>query len=356
MIHGIQVPKSFPYSQAGSFSWVGLLTAIGLWAVAVAGCHPLTEEEPSEQAPAGEYQTRTVRIAFLNTHLLPDVALRVAGSRSDSDYRATAIAERLAGYDVIGLCETFDNLRAEALIERLREVSPQEWYTVRSPERTERRSEGGLLLASRFPIEDSSWRRYEHSTGLLQDGLAGKGVLHARLRLAEGPTGLVDCFLTHLDSQSANVRRQQVSELDTFMAELCAVERPIVLLGDLNIAADVPAEPVGGSVPTGDREPADPESTPYHWLLSQLHSAGEPLVDVWSAVGQGPGGTSDALAQGGGRRIDYIFLSPQRENAPALFEPHSAAVLPLLDEAVSEGSLSDHAAVTCEAVFHWRPE
>lgn len=57
----------------------------------------------SERVPAV-----SLRILAHNVHLLPNVALKVAGNRGDTKYRAKQIGKKLAAYDIVGLCEVFD--------------------------------------------------------------------------------------------------------------------------------------------------------------------------------------------------------------------------------------------------------
>ena len=312
-----------------------------------AGCQggELTRTPPTEAELPGPHAT-TLNIVTLNTHLLPEVAIHVAGRRGAGDYRAGAIPGRLAGYDILGLCETFDNERTEILLAAFQEQAGTEWHHVRSPQRTERLSAGGLLLISRFPIEESHWLQFENASRITQDGLARKGVLHARLRIAPGENGLVDCFLTHLDSQVQSVRLAQVREMAAFMTEHSTPERPMILLGDLNITADPPG--------TTYESLAEGESpTSYLWLMEGLKPQGEPLIDVWAEVGEGPGHTLHDLPENGGRRVDYILLGTSQGALPAGLRLHDAYVLPLEDEQVPEGSLSDHAGVACRATFLW---
>jgi hypothetical protein len=68
--------------------------------------------------------------------------------------------------------------------------------------------------------------------------------------------------------------------------------------------------------------------------------------DVWPLAGNGLAGTSEPLTDDGGQRIDYIFLAIAR---PTAWRPIRARTLRLLDDEVAEGSLSDHAAVECDA-------
>ncbi len=175
------------------------------------------------------------------------------------------------------------------------------------------------------------------SHGFRADGFAAKGVLHARIRLGDAPGESLDCFLTHLESRSAPARKSQLEELARFIAAHASTERPAVLLGDLNIAADYPPCPAKGV-----------SASPYQELLAALASSGLAWIDVWPSLDSGAGGTSEPLDERGGRRIDYVFISAAHDSARNSLRPTSANVERFLDDKVKEGSLSDHAAVVCE--------
>jgi len=308
------------------------------WATACLIALVLAAAEP---AGAQDRPPATLRVLSYNVHLLPDIAYTVAGHRGKAEYRAAALVERLAGYDLLGLCEVFDDDRREELIEGIDEAAGSALYNYwekKPPGRA--RTNSGLLLLSRSPIEDRHALTYQHASrfvayGLGADGFAAKGALHARIRIHEDPPLLVDCFLTHLESRSSTARQLQIGELREFIAQHTDRNRPMIVLGDMNVAADDPRQ-----------RPAGPERTPYQRLRLALDHHGLSLVDVWAHLGNGPGGTSDALAEDGGRRIDYIFVSRRRPGAWSL-APARVSVLPMLDEQVPEGSLSDHAAVEC---------
>ena len=120
-----------------------------------------------------------------NVHLLPDIALKIAGKRGASEYRAGAIGEKISGYDIIGLNEVFDQDHAERLLHRLQARNEQAFHVAKGPERSGRHLIGsGLLLASRFPIEETHTITYSQASrfvtsGFKADGFAAKGALHA---------------------------------------------------------------------------------------------------------------------------------------------------------------------------------
>ena len=130
-------------------------------------------------------------------------------------------------------------------------------------------------------------------------------------------------------------RQSQIQELAGFIAVHSSADRPMILLGDLNVTADYPIAV------------ANPGSE-YRRLINMLRYNHGPLVDVWPTLKTSRGGTSEALAGETSRRIDYIFMSPARAKAAASLTPNKVQVLRFLDKQVREGSLSDHAGVECE--------
>lgn len=281
---------------------------------------------------------QTLTAVSYNVHLLPSVALPFAGERSAADYRAKKIADQLAGYDLIGLCEAFDATHRQTMIDQLQAHSDNGYHVAHGPGRSgSHLIGGGLLLLSKYPILETHTLTYQNATrllthGLKADGFAAKGALHVRV-LVDLPSQLaVDCFVTHLDSQSASVRRLQLEEFCQFVSRYQHRDNPAVLLGDFNIAADASAD-------------SESEYSNLTASIDRLRSI--PFVDAAHRVTFGPAGSSDALAEDGGRRIDYLFYSNSANPAATQLARAQAKHLPLLDEQVPEGSLSDHLAVTC---------
>jgi endonuclease/exonuclease/phosphatase family metal-dependent hydrolase len=300
----------------------------------------------SERMSTGheESSRRTsLRIVAYNTHLRPGMALQVAGPRGQAAYRAEAIGRRLAEYDLAGLCEVFDSQRRDELIGGAATAAPSAFTSLWFPKpRGRSLTNSGLLLLSRLPIEASHLLTYRHASrfishGFRADGFAAKGVLHARLKLSDASGDSLDCFVTHLESHSASARKSQLEELARFIAAHASTERPAVLMGDLNIAADCPLRPNELTA-----------ASPYQELLAALESSGVEWIDVWPALQTGAGGTSDPMDGRGGRRIDYVFVSAAHASARNSLRPTSVSVERFLDDHVKEGSLSDHAAVVCE--------
>jgi endonuclease/exonuclease/phosphatase family metal-dependent hydrolase len=299
-----------------------------------------------ERARRTHERTVPLDIVTYNVHLLPDIAARIAGERNQSAYRAGAIAERLAHYDIVGICEAFDPNYSRTLLDGLQAQSAQAFHIAQGPQRSGRAfTHSGLVLLSRYEIEATHTITYRNASrfvthGFRADGFAAKGALHCRLRLSDEPQSKVDCFLTHMESRSAKARRLQVEQFAAFVAEHSSPERPVVVLGDFNVAAD-----------SNDGAIQLNGNSPYRQLRNKLVHNGRRLLDVWSQLEATHVGTSDALAQDGGRRIDYIFVSAPRAGDANRLVPRDVMALPFADDHVREGSLSDHAALACQADF-----
>ena len=295
-----------------------------------------TAKEPEFISP--KHKSKTLRVVTYNTHLLPSIALPFAGRRSKAEYRASEIATQLAGYDLLGLCEVFDSSTRQRLLETVRSQTGDACSVAHGPSRSGTHLiGGGLLLLSRYPITDTHTITFRNRTrivthGFKADGFAAKGALHARLQVDDVA---LDCFLTHLDSQSSEIRSRQLNELGAFISQFAKSENPVVIMGDMNIpfSADHDAN----------------QSTGYGELISVLSaSLDRDVFDLGSTLAEGPAGSSDAIASNGGMRIDYIFISNPESSALPQLEARPANHLRLLDSNVPDGSLSDHLAVSCD--------
>ncbi|HVA45576.1 MAG TPA: endonuclease/exonuclease/phosphatase family protein [Pirellulales bacterium] len=281
--------------------------------------------------PDRETRPITLKLLTYNTHLLPRIGEAFASHRSRGDYRAETIGRRLAAYDLVGLCEVFDPRYREALIDAAQAGAEGKFHVLWTKKpRGVGLANSGLLLLSRFAIVEHHTITYTSASGFLRhgfraDGFAAKGALYARLRLREDSPLDIDCFLTHLESRSAAARTDQLRQLADFLRSHAAADRPTLLMGDLNMSAHGPA---------------------YSQLAVALASSGIELLDAWTAAGHGPGGTSDPLAEDGGRRIDYVWVS-RGSGTRSRAAIRTVEVLRFLDSAVPEGSLSDHSGVAC---------
>ncbi|WP_428305269.1 endonuclease/exonuclease/phosphatase family protein [Lacipirellula sp.] len=314
-----------------------------LASLAAAGALPCARAFAQELLPPAN-AAASIRLLFYNTHLLPTIAQKVAGHRGQDDYRTAAIAAKLYRYDLIGLCEVFESRRRKEIVEVVQRDSRNTFHVIEQPKPWGRHLIGsGLMLLSRYPIVgEPHFITYHHASrvvtnGWKADGFAAKGAIHAQLQVREQPAAQLDCFLTHLESISPKARGEQIKELADFIAKHAHPERPAILIGDLNVAADAPGVPAA-------------DDSEYRQLTSKLAFGEQYFVDLWPAFHDTAGGTNDALAKEHCRRIDYAFISPPQPTGLTL-EPTAIRVEPFLDAKVEQGSLSDHAALECNFVL-----
>jgi endonuclease/exonuclease/phosphatase family metal-dependent hydrolase len=94
----------------------------------------------------------------------------------------------------------------------------------------------GLGVASRFPIVTSQTRAFG-GRKVHAERLARKGMLHARVRVAEGIEA--DLVSTHMQAgytpDAARVREDQLAQLRAFADEVGSPERPLIVCGDFNV-------------------------------------------------------------------------------------------------------------------------
>jgi endonuclease/exonuclease/phosphatase family metal-dependent hydrolase len=288
--------------------------------------------------------TLPLQVVSLNAHLLPGAARWLVSHRSNADYRTREIVRRFKQYDLIGLCEVFDESQAAALIDGFN--SNQEFEFIRSPPppRLLHFTSGGLLLLSKHAMTEQAnltfteGSRFFTSGFRSADGLAAKGALFAKLKTTSPDCPEIDCYLTHLESDSAEIRTSQLIELAGFIQATRDPATPFVLMGDLNIS--------------GPKSPSDNSSTEvthleYNQMLKQLSFANTRLIDTGLPNSLETSGTSNPISESGGQRIDYVFLGIPEQDSSTLAPRIQATtqVLRLKDEHVPEGSLSDHAAL-----------
>ncbi|MDZ7730650.1 MAG: endonuclease/exonuclease/phosphatase family protein [Natrialbaceae archaeon] len=220
------------------------------------------------------------------------------------------------GYDIVGLCEVFEQQERERILAGFdgpvesRYGPKEDWRTLSGGTQT-------IVPNENFEIVRMATHRYQKN-GLRQrdaDAWASKGVLYTEIDV--GP-GRIDLFTTHLfaggglpwceDSggDRATVRAAQIEELTAFVEAQRRPENVTVIGGDFNTTASRPAYD-GTIVP----------------MMDQLG-----VYDAWVRHGDGHGGTNDDAFGGGceidpdaglpypctgpaeeaGRRIDYVFI------------------------------------------------
>jgi len=298
---------------------------------------------PSLQAAEGT-AGKQVRVISYNVQFLPGIAA-LANRRGQPTYRAQAIGKQLANYDIIGLNELFESKPREQILAEIEQVWGKDYSSLFSPKLRPDRFTGGLAIISRYPFLETNIHTYTQSSspekyGLLADGYATKGILHARISLSsdQKDASSVDVFVTHLEAREPAIRPSQYAEFAQFLKQHSSPERPAVLMGDFNTR--------------GDQEEMSDAQSAYNQMTKGFQQARPEsvLIDLWPAIGQGPGGTSDQSDEDGGRRIDYIFALNPKPGSTQL-KPRNVLVNRFLDPQVV--ALSDHSAV--EAQFDWLP-
>lgn len=282
-----------------------------------------------------------VDFIFYNIQFLPGPASFV-NKRKQPDYRANRIGEEMAKFDVVGLCELFDEGPREKVLAPIRKAWGEDFHVAVHP-KPDDRFNGGLVIASRFPIIEENYVYFENYSkvedwGVRADGFAAKGVLHARIkRSAEADDNdFIDVFVTHLEARDDKLRPAQFRELATFVKTHSSPDHPTILAGDMNTKGTIDY-----------RE--DPKAQ-YTDMLSTLRGVRpEGLVDLWAHLYPDQrGGTKEQESIDIGHRIDYIFMSNPTDSKLAL-EPVKMWVDIYPDPEVF--ALSDHNAVA--ATFKW---
>jgi endonuclease/exonuclease/phosphatase family metal-dependent hydrolase len=298
----------------------------------------LLTSAPIEVTPVAPRKTDSLRVITYNTQLLP---LEILNKQANSPYRAKQQATYLAQYDIVGLNEVFRTARRTDLLNTFRELWGADFHVV-TPTESDQSSFGldsGLILLSRYPITESHTLTFGNDSklrdrGLIADGYAKKGALHARVQYTspDRTSIQIDCFVTHLESVDYALRSEQVAMLTQFVKQHAASKNPILLLGDFNIAGDA-----------ADLKSVDSQ---YALLRKNLNTVRNDWTDLGQTIDPKKWGTSDSSDPTGGLRIDYVFLAnPSR--GPILIS-RKASVQRFANPYVAY--LSDHSAV--EAEFH----
>ena len=290
-----------------------------------------------------------------NTALMPEFAPILligvfipiyAGPNRQNAIRALIAEIRARATDVVGLSENWLAEERDRIATAVRDL-----YPVRrdGPALAVDGLPSGLMLLSRHPIVTASDLVYRISKG--DDGLASKGIIHARIAPAGAPCP-IDVFLTHTQSPFKSgtdivdpgrmpALKAQLRILGAFVAARRDPQIPALAMGDFNVDASDP--------------------TIYQPLLEAL---GQPK-DLWPRVGvpnsvsnkvlgltndfqrsfeakgeHPPKPQNDPLRHQAGFRLDY-FLS----RAGSIFDPAFGPMEVVLREQSPGVDMSDHYGV-----------
>jgi len=205
------------------------------------GCLSLRTPSPTELS--GSAQLATAPPGLSEPVTLRVLTMNVWGLKFLSDHRAErmpAIGARLAQLkpDLIGFQEAFVKADREVLLTALSMAGlvhhryfPSGFVG------------SGLLVVSRYPIEEAFFRRYTAGGKAYRvdhgDWWAGKGVCLIRIRLP-GSVGYIDFFNTHAHASYGEamydpVRQSNMEDLAAFIARAATGTSPALVVGDFNV-------------------------------------------------------------------------------------------------------------------------
>jgi len=293
-----------------------------------------------------------------------NIFIRPPGVRSHgSDFKDARLKHflhfEMDKWDIVALQELFGSYTNRK--EKFMKKSEKLWgfrYFVSSPpppKCSKRFVDGGLLIASKYPIMDSDFIMY--TKGSFSDALAAKGALYAKVRLHEhGP--IFHVFTTHLQASYDEkqceekffaIRQSQLLQLRDFITSKTNHDSyPVLLMGDLN-------------VPARDRKAR--ESIEYLTMLKILRNSHFYITDlIKTHYGYHPhtAGSSFTLSKTGQHTkcLDYILVLRKRKHRHSdikKIELETGHVVEFVESPIMEFNvnqpnfelLSDHYAVAC---------
>lgn len=150
--------------------------------------------------------------------------------------RAAQVARWLSErrFDAVALSEVFDGLSRETLLDGLSSVYPYRTRLVGASRRLSLRGNGGVMLVSRWPIEEEDSHVFAPRSPL-EERFVDKGVVYARLRKQQHA---VHVFGVHAYARfrPVTVRRRQFESIYRFVrAKAIRTDEPVLFAGDLNV-------------------------------------------------------------------------------------------------------------------------
>lgn len=145
--------------------------------------------------------------------------------------RTKLLPDYLTGYDVLILQEVFMNKNRNKLLSQLQEHYPYRTRILGKDKFIQQ--DGGVIMASRWPIEKEAQQLYDDCAG--SDCMATKGALYAKINKGGIPYHL---FGTHTQAnpQHRQTREQQFRQLSAFIDQQAIdAAEPVIIAGDLNV-------------------------------------------------------------------------------------------------------------------------
>lgn len=241
-------------------------------------------------------------------------------SFTNQSTRAAYIHQHVSGFDAIIINEAFDNSARDLLTSNLEIEYPYYTTVVDGSGYPE---DGGVLIYSRWPIEDSDQIVYDDCDA--DDCLAAKGVKYARINKLNKKYHL---FGTHMqawpDPVNIATRQAQMAQLKNFQNTLnIPADEPVILGGDFNV------EKIANA------------SNEYDMMFSILNTAeptymGHPFTYDYQVCDYAQSPYQEYL--------DYIMYESNHQT-PNIQSNHVIILRSIADEMWDIFDLSDHLAV-----------
>lgn len=187
-----------------------------------------------------DFRTYNLGFTYESTSIVGDLRPPVERAKEIASH----LLEEKDGPDVICFQEAFHHTAAQALCEEIKKRYP---YTIHSVAPHPSGLSSGMLIVSKYPIEEVSFRRFDNLIG--PEKLSTRGLLGIRVQL--GKHSFANIYNTHLQAlhgkQRAEVRQQQLDQIVKWMENdnKGDIERETdgrtkigdFLMGDLNVSA-----------------------------------------------------------------------------------------------------------------------
>lgn len=156
----------------------------------------------------------------------------LTNSAADINRRMQALPEAINGYDVIVFEEAFYNPAREDLIANIATQYP---YTTDILDTSGYLEDGGVFIASKWPIELEAQFKYDNCSGV--DCLSPKGAVYARILKQDQKYHV---FGTHLQAENSSAakdaRLAQLGELKDFInLQNISSQQAVIIAGDMNV-------------------------------------------------------------------------------------------------------------------------
>lgn len=231
----------------------------------------------TDNEPVNNIAVKKLTICTFNAYLMPNWIKLFVHNYVAPQQRVYNVVQGALDSDADILCmqEMFDNKTVFKFMELIKEKYP---YIIYHTGSSLVKLGSGLLIASKFPIENPEY--WEHSTKVGTEWLASKGTIGVTIRLNNNQR--IPVFNTHLeaglDDPVAGVacRVSQLQDIQTYLKEYCKKYALYFLCGDLNIpsrAESCDSIKLKEIISVNSQDAARIRGT-YHKILPGIHENG----------------------------------------------------------------------------------